>query len=289
MNTDNFIKLVQHPESISVNDLEALEEMVRVFPYCGLAHMLISKYHYDQADMLASQKLRKAAAYAVNRETLKKVITGERPRTEWIDATPAYPERLPYSAIEETPSFEETPLFEETPPLGMIPGPEEEVLPVSNAELLPEPGQEEVTEELVIESPLDVLFAPAILPVAMPEPEAEPEEPPLRLGHLNDDEHAIEEFSKRVKKNIQREIIESFIKSEPRISGLNMREKDSYTARDLSETSIKPAGLVSENLANIFVKQGKIDKAIEMFEKLILKYPEKKAYFAQRIEDLKQL
>lgn len=35
------------------------------------------------------------------------------------------------------------------------------------------------------------------------------------------------------------------------------------------------------------IKQGKIDKAIDIYEKLILKYPQKKAYFAEKIENLK--
>jgi hypothetical protein len=35
------------------------------------------------------------------------------------------------------------------------------------------------------------------------------------------------------------------------------------------------------------LKQGKTDKAIEIYEKLIIKFPEKKSYFAEKIESLK--
>ena len=35
------------------------------------------------------------------------------------------------------------------------------------------------------------------------------------------------------------------------------------------------------------VKQGKLDKAIEIYEKLMLKYPEKKSIFANQIDTLK--
>ena len=45
---------------------------------------------------------------------------------------------------------------------------------------------------------------------------------------------------------------------------------------------------LSENLAIIYKNQGKTKKAIEIYEKLILKFPEKEAYFATRIEDLKK-
>ncbi len=45
--------------------------------------------------------------------------------------------------------------------------------------------------------------------------------------------------------------------------------------------------LPTETLAIVFEKQGKIAKAIEVYEKLILKYPEKSSTFASRIDELK--
>jgi TolA-binding protein len=41
-------------------------------------------------------------------------------------------------------------------------------------------------------------------------------------------------------------------------------------------------------LAQILTRQGKKDKAIEVYKKLIWKFPQKKAYFAAQIEDLKK-
>jgi hypothetical protein len=45
--------------------------------------------------------------------------------------------------------------------------------------------------------------------------------------------------------------------------------------------------LATETLAIIFKKQGKIDKAIEVYKKLMLKYPEKSNIFETQIENLK--
>ncbi len=52
-------------------------------------------------------------------------------------------------------------------------------------------------------------------------------------------------------------------------------------------SSISPQeNLATEALAEILVKQGKTEQAIEMYEKLSLKYPEKSAYFATKSKKL---
>ncbi len=44
--------------------------------------------------------------------------------------------------------------------------------------------------------------------------------------------------------------------------------------------------LASEPLANIYLKQGKYDRAIDMYRKLSLRNPQKNAYFARKIEEI---
>ena len=44
--------------------------------------------------------------------------------------------------------------------------------------------------------------------------------------------------------------------------------------------------LASESLAEIYTKQGKYDKALDMYRKLSLRNPEKSAYFARKIEEI---
>jgi len=54
-----------------------------------------------------------------------------------------------------------------------------------------------------------------------------------------------------------------------------------------SEVSNQNANVLTEAMAEVLVKQGKREKAIEMYQKLSLINPSKSAYFAAKIESLK--
>ena len=55
------------------------------------------------------------------------------------------------------------------------------------------------------------------------------------------------------------------------------------------DSSQEKKPVITELMANIFINQSKYDQAIEIFEKLILKNPEKKDYFAAKIEETEKL
>lgn len=82
------------------------------------------------------------------------------------------------------------------------------------------------------------------------------------------------------------EVIEKFIREEPMIQPLQAEKLDlENKARKSSEDQ---HSLVTETLAKIYTEQGLYPKAIEVYEKLVLKYPEKNAYFAARITELEK-
>lgn len=91
------------------------------------------------------------------------------------------------------------------------------------------------------------------------------------------------------KQKEQLHIIEQFIKSRPSIT--QAKEKAlPPPGDDLSTIKTGEFGdnVVSETLVEILIKQGKKDKAMEVLKKLIWKFPQKKAYFAAQIEDLRK-
>jgi len=89
----------------------------------------------------------------------------------------------------------------------------------------------------------------------------------------------------------QQKIINKFIDKEPRITAKTKKDdKATWTEqKDLAEPSTEfGEDLISENLAKILAGQGKNDKAIDIYKKLIWRFPQKKSYFAALIEDLKK-
>ncbi|WP_187260604.1 hypothetical protein [Pontibacter beigongshangensis] len=88
----------------------------------------------------------------------------------------------------------------------------------------------------------------------------------------------------------QLDIIDQFLKLNPRLKTMVNLKIKPVPQEDLSLKSTKiRKGMASENLASIFIKQGKPKKAIKIYEQLMLKNPEKKSYFAEQIEKLQNL
>ena len=82
-------------------------------------------------------------------------------------------------------------------------------------------------------------------------------------------------------------IIEKFLESEGDKNQKNP-SNERLSIEELGKKSVSEKDeVVTETLAVIFEKQGKLDKAMVTYEKLMLKYPEKKSIFANRIEVLK--
>lgn len=81
-------------------------------------------------------------------------------------------------------------------------------------------------------------------------------------------------------------LLDRFIKKQPSIS---RNKKEIYSAESMAKRSTEEdEEMVSETLARINYQQGNFNKAIRIYEKLGLKYPDKFSYFAEKIKEIKK-
>ncbi|MEK9612431.1 MAG: hypothetical protein VW080_00715 [Flavobacteriaceae bacterium] len=82
------------------------------------------------------------------------------------------------------------------------------------------------------------------------------------------------------------ELIDAFLSKNTKITP----DKNLENKVDLSEKSWATSDeLMTETLAKVFVKQKKYPKALQAFQILRLKYPEKNSFFADQIKEIKRL
>ncbi|MDQ3046297.1 MAG: hypothetical protein M3R27_02030, partial [Bacteroidota bacterium] len=83
------------------------------------------------------------------------------------------------------------------------------------------------------------------------------------------------------------DLIDKFIREEPRIT---RTKTEFFSPVNMAKQSVADdITFVSETLAKIYVLQGNYAKALQAYENLRLKYPEKRLYFAAQIKNLRKL
>ncbi|SHJ24515.1 hypothetical protein SAMN02745146_2597 [Hymenobacter daecheongensis DSM 21074] len=382
MTRASLLHILDHVNGISEAEIRELEQLAAAFPYCQTAHILLAKAAHDRGNMLASQRLRRAATYAADRDLLRHLIEDSAPATaqaidlqtppakapeqaEPLAVAEMLPTAAPDSAVFAPVADPESPdeprptnpdsidsAAEVTPE---EPGPE-------LAEVLAEPASssQEVSAAEVEAAAVEELL-PAVAPPIRPPVEAgaarfefglaeqTPEIPPVyQLPTLDDDDHdavspaaalVIPAFqadaalayalggSSRLGHCLQLrdelthdlptddffapdalllahlrahtppaplpsrssfDLINKFLRAQPRLKAPTLQTPAAEEQADLSVRSLQGVpDLASESLAKIMVRQGKIGKAIEIYERLIVRQPEKKAYFADQIQQLK--
>ena len=88
------------------------------------------------------------------------------------------------------------------------------------------------------------------------------------------------------------DLIDAFVEKLPDLKKRKPSKAEMVKAPEVkkeAEPEVEEFTLVTETLAKVYIKQGHFKKAIQAYEILRLKYPEKSSFFASRISEIKKL
>ncbi|MFV8268409.1 tetratricopeptide repeat protein [Flavobacterium sp. GT2N3] len=278
MNVTDYTYLINKPNAIHEKQTEALENVLTEFPYFQSARAIQLKGLYNQNSFKYNTALKITAAHSTDRSILFDFITSDtftsiqkdlydKKALEILDITVVDSEII--ISAEKTES--------------KINSLEKSILTsIRKASVLEVDNASKITEEkLAIGKPLDFSVREQHsfqewLQLSRTEPIIREKESPSNLMPL------IVNEGKRKKL----ELIDKFIEASPKISpvrhGVAATVQFDLNAADNSF-------LMTETLARVYLEQKKYQKAIQAYEILILKYPEKSSFFADRISDIKIL
>ena len=305
-----FLQTLEHYASTSVDEAQEIASLRAQYPYSQLLQTLTARASKDHGFQHQQRDLQTAAVYSSDRALLKEIITlaPEEPIqqivSKHIDAPQQVADAIDSADVADVvmDDLERLSKLKDTfENLFMdYPKPARPVKVVSSKLTVEEAPavekQDAAKSETSAKSKKERIIEMArALNGAGSEGSAQTKRRTRdKDGHPVDEliaeiQNSKEEIAPEGEKQKQQiEMINQFIRVQPTIS--NPRDRAPSALADLNTVKSGEFGdnIVSETLVEILVKQGKKDKAIEVLKKLIWKYPQKKAYFASQIEDLKK-
>lgn len=310
MNAANFLTLIRDPESLSRDTLVELQQVTEHLPYCQIAQILYGLNLKATENILYSKQHKISVAYAGNRLKLKKltekgIIVPEEWHDENISLTNGqseYSKDIEYAdgvTVNENPAAVNT-----NSDNGEISG--------SLSDITPEKSEPDSLEEYFRQ--LQQIVAKRLTEISAELPnetgetivatEQQSEQQDFVEDQFNfgTQVYTLEEISNEQEPSTEvpltektdsensgemsrSQLIDRFIRNEPKITPrrefFNPVDKARQSSMDNDE-------IVSETLAKIQLSQGNAEKAIKIYEKLILINPEKRVYFAAQIEKIKE-
>jgi len=254
----SFIDKLHHPELLDSRSMSELEIILLEYPHFQSAHLLFIKNLHNQGSIAFDRELKKTALWVTDRRKLFYLLDDRV--------------LLPVDEDEKIEALEKD-------NLDII-----DFSRLSHATELAEEYIEEQEAESEAAKELDsiILSGSASLGSFF-----EVEDKVDLEDFKNTFSKPKEQKDKAPEKIISKKdkLIDTFIKEKPKIVP---RDPEYNKNEDFSEKSIKESSdLMTDTLAQIYIKQGLYDKAILTYEKLSLKYPEKKVYFAGQIQKIK--
>ena len=273
MDGKQLIGYMTRPELLKGEAVQAMEQIVADYPYFAIGQALLTVAYQNTDDERYERQLRRTAALMPNRDKLRLFTLIARHRWESEPVVQDLPDE--YTSEETTTPSDN--VFSTIEPIetkeeennGII---QEKVFIIPEINL--SGSHEELSAEMALleekRKSLDELKAIIA----------------KRLKELEEEKQRKEAEQPEPKKLSRKELIDKFILENPSIT---RPKAEFYNPISVAQNSIiDQENIVSETLAKIYEQQGYIDKAISIYEKLSLKYPEKSRYFAAQIERLKE-
>jgi tetratricopeptide (TPR) repeat protein len=271
---ETFSYWVTHPEDLTTADFRQLQESLDVYPYCQSLYTLTAKAASLHQKSQTVPYVRRAAAHALSRNALRKLIDNE---FQWSDNLLLKLNELASRQVPIPDDYrhESYALFRNKMGIGgsiQFPLLQLPRLIFGDPALLDPPTLRPPIDDPTVTE--EALQADLALDEQQVTAEEAPDNSPRPAGD---------------RQKLQLEIIENFIRNEPRIAPVRGKLIDPAEQEDLaqrSQSTVPTGTLVTESFAKILARQGKYDKAVEIYEKLSLRNPEKTAYFAVKISEL---
>ncbi len=270
MNVNQYIEIINKPFSINSSQTAELNTILDEFPFFQSARALQLKGLFNQESYYYNNQLKITAAHTTDRSVLFDFITS--------NTFTSIQKGLYEKKILELHNFDVIDLEVVLPQIDFRNSLEESILKsIENAS--------EKTVILPVEKKLEIGK-----PIEFSKSEKHSFQEWLQISRIkpiNRDESdkfdsQIEEIdTEKQKKN---DLIDQFIENNPKIPMLNKNIRISSTNEEKSDDN---SYLMTETLAKVYLEQKKYDRAIQAYEILILKYPEKFSFFASRISDIK--
>ncbi len=318
MQPETIAQIIEDLSLLHEVTVEELEGVVKQYPYFAMGHVLLLKKYQLVDGQQFDRYLPMAAIHVADRKRLHAFVEATIPEPVPVEPT----EESDSQTTEAKTAADELMAY-----LADKPSPATDNPPSSVAAPAAETADEESTGEEA-ESLVDETTAPAEVPVEEESPaadtepvsQAEPTDTATTAGPpIDAEKHTFGEWLQRFAGTPKAETTpaqadtqqkEANLPTDPAAAGeaFMARQLQSDTPHDKLITGNNPVdseeieavegqakksvemgdALVTETLAKIFTAQGNRAKAIETYEKLRLKYPEKSDYFAAQIEKLQE-
>jgi hypothetical protein len=299
MNRSDFLKMIGDSGTADRHMIGEVTELINIFPYFQSAYMLLLKGLQNTADVKFENQLRLSAMRIADREVLYYFLKSETKTEEKKEVTATLKAPVEndlteshQTVIESAKNSED--LINEIE-RDSSEGINEGRVPDRTVMISTEAGFDEsdasvlvIDEETgAVEEKITYMDPGFTIPGQTDLLEIEPDESKVKMEaaeDLADDNQDLNALASL--KDMQSDLIEKFIIANPRIEPA--REKSDKPVEDISKPFVEEGGVfVTETLARIYIKQGYFSKAIDIYEKLSLKFPEKSSYFATQIEKVR--